>query len=96
MSAFVHGRTMLSDVWTRERQNATGKQESHMPQLYLGSTNLYEQCMYIMADSCTYTLSEPIMKAVQASLVPKYTVCTCIYTVCTRICNVCAWYNQLS
>ncbi len=43
-------------------------QESHMPQLFLGSTDLYEQCMYRMADSCTKALSEPIMKEVQARL----------------------------
>jgi hypothetical protein len=35
--------------------------------LFLGSTYLYEPCLYRMAYSCTLALSKPIMKAVQTS-----------------------------
>jgi hypothetical protein len=43
------------------------RKADHLPQPFLGSTSLYEPCMYRRADSCTLALYEPIMKAVQAS-----------------------------
>jgi hypothetical protein len=37
-------------------QNAMGLFTDHLPEPFLGSTSLYEPCMYRKADSCTQAL----------------------------------------